>query len=71
MFDRCKQAGDANLQNKGRQDVTYFCICAWLGGLSFSYSCTASHGHEDSTLIVSQQRMLPGTLPLDLHTAVD
>lgn len=46
----------------------HLCICAWLGGFSFCHSCLAAQRHVHSSTIVWQQRMLPCTLPLDLHT---
>ncbi len=53
----------------GRLYKQHLCICAWLGGLSFCHSCLAAQGHVHSSAIVWQQRMLPCTLPLDLHTS--
>ncbi len=53
----------------GRLYKPNLCICAWLGGFSFCHSCLAAQGHVHSSAIVWQQRMLPCTLPLDLHTA--
>ena len=58
------------LQALIRPDSTaHLSVCAWLDGLSLGNSCSAAQCHEDSALIVWQQRVLPNAFLLDLYVS--